>query len=368
MPDPFWRLSRSLFALILLWLVGFVSPAQAQCGVLGPCSGSTGSGSGTPANPTATAGPAAVNGAASTYMRSDAAPAVQKATGAQFGIVEGDGSTVTLTGGVISVTNPAPSAANPTATAGPAVNNGSAATFMRSDASPIIQKATNAQFGLAECDGQTLTCAAGVASATAPDRTASGPTIAATDMGGQVNASGGTVTIPATSSTIFASGMQSIIVNTSGGGPLTVATTPTINNCPSTLSTAFFLTSNGTSLDCILVGNVTLNATGQILTGGFHPTAFSIGTISSGTSTVDCGNGPIQTLTDGGAFTLAMSANDGNCTVRVTNNGSAGAITFSGFSEGSNTGDALTTTNTSKFDIVLTRIGGNPHYLVSALQ
>jgi hypothetical protein len=88
--------------LLSILALAFASIAQAQVSI-----GPQASGSGTPANPTATAGPAAVNGSASTYMRSDAAPAVQKATGAQFGIVEGDGSTVTLTGGVISVTTPA---------------------------------------------------------------------------------------------------------------------------------------------------------------------------------------------------------------------------------------------------------------------
>jgi hypothetical protein len=54
------------------------------------------------ANPTATAGDVAVNGSASTYMRSDAAPPVQKASASQFGIVEVDGTTITATGGVIS--------------------------------------------------------------------------------------------------------------------------------------------------------------------------------------------------------------------------------------------------------------------------
>jgi hypothetical protein len=54
------------------------------------------------ANPTATAGPNATNGIATTYMRSDAAPAVQKASGSQFGIVEVDGTSVTQSGGVIS--------------------------------------------------------------------------------------------------------------------------------------------------------------------------------------------------------------------------------------------------------------------------
>jgi hypothetical protein len=46
------------------------------------------------ANPTATAGPSAVNGSAVTAMRSDAAPAVQKGTNSQFGLVEGDGTTI----------------------------------------------------------------------------------------------------------------------------------------------------------------------------------------------------------------------------------------------------------------------------------
>jgi hypothetical protein len=54
------------------------------------------------ADPTATASDTAVNGTATTYMRSDAAPAVQKASSSQFGIVKVDGSTITASGGVIS--------------------------------------------------------------------------------------------------------------------------------------------------------------------------------------------------------------------------------------------------------------------------
>lgn len=55
------------------------------------------------ANPSATAGPTAVNGTAATFMTSDSAPAVQKATSGQFGIVE-CGSGTTCTSGVISTT------------------------------------------------------------------------------------------------------------------------------------------------------------------------------------------------------------------------------------------------------------------------
>lgn len=70
------------------------------------------------ANPSATASDTAVNGAASTFMRSDAAPAVQKGSNAQFGLAEGDGASIDLTAGVVSrraltgdVTAPAGSAA-----------------------------------------------------------------------------------------------------------------------------------------------------------------------------------------------------------------------------------------------------------------
>lgn len=66
-----------------------------------------------PANPTATAGPTAVNGSAATYMRSDAAPAVRLASAAQSGLMpqwsgttttffRGDGSFQTLNPAALS--------------------------------------------------------------------------------------------------------------------------------------------------------------------------------------------------------------------------------------------------------------------------
>lgn len=62
------------------------------------------SGSVSGANPTATAGPAAVNGSASTFMRSDAAPPVQLGSASQAGIVQVDGTSILASGGVISAT------------------------------------------------------------------------------------------------------------------------------------------------------------------------------------------------------------------------------------------------------------------------
>lgn len=55
------------------------------------------------ANPTATGGDVAVNGTAKTFMRSDAVPAIQKTSASQFGLVKVDGTTITATGGVASV-------------------------------------------------------------------------------------------------------------------------------------------------------------------------------------------------------------------------------------------------------------------------
>lgn len=125
-----------------------------------------------PANPTATAGPTAVNGSANTYMRSDAAPAIQKASASVFGIVEVDGTTITASGGRITAV--VPTSGNPTATAGPTAVNGTSNQWMRADAAPAIQLATAAQKGLVQVDGTTITATAGVISATG----SGGPTAA----------------------------------------------------------------------------------------------------------------------------------------------------------------------------------------------
>lgn len=101
--------------------------------------GSLGSSGVNPANPTATAGPTAVNGSAATFMRSDAAPAVQKGSAAQFGIVEVDGSTITAAGGVISAVGAAATSIQPGTTTivgatAPCFIANSATTVMACDA------------------------------------------------------------------------------------------------------------------------------------------------------------------------------------------------------------------------------------------
>jgi hypothetical protein len=106
----------------------------------------------------------------------------------------------------------------------------------------------------------------------------------------------------------------------------------------------------------------------QMLSGGANVTANNIGTVSSGTTTLDCGKSPLQYMTNNGAFTLAAPSNDGSCIINVTNGASAGAITFSGWTVGSNTGDTYATTNTNVYSLFVRRINGKASYQWSALQ
>lgn len=111
-----------------------------------------------------------------------------------------------------------------------------------------------------------------------------------------------------------------------------------------------------------------LNIADQTLSGGANVTSANLGTKSSGTLTIDCGTCPLQYVTNGGAFTLAAPSNDGSCLLLITNNASAGTITFSGFTVSASTGDLYTTTNASKFIFSIIRINGTSTYVIKALQ
>lgn len=129
------------------------------------------------------------------------------------------------------------------------------------------------------------------------------------------------------------------------------------------------VSASGTTVSVATAGNVaTLNTADQTLSGGVNVTSNNLGTISTGTTTVDCGQSPLQYFSNNGAFTLAAPAADGSCILLDTNAASAGVISFSGFTVSANTGDALTTTNTNKFFITIARINGVSSYLIKALQ
>lgn len=106
--------------------------------------------------------------------------------------------------------------------------------------------------------------------------------------------------------------------------------------------------------------------TGDNLTAGFTTTPYDAGTQSSGSWQPDALNGNIQTATNGGAHTLTPPANSCSICVKYTNNGSAGAITTSGFTI--TTGDTYVTTDTYKFLFYLTNAGGDSHLHIVALQ
>jgi hypothetical protein len=107
----------------------------------------------------------------------------------------------------------------------------------------------------------------------------------------------------------------------------------------------------------------------QPLSGGANVTSYSLGAGSGGgTVTLDCGKAPLQYIANNGNFTFAAPSNDGSCMVLITNGGAAGTVSFSGFTTNANTGEPLTTTNTSKFIITIVRINSVSTWLSKALQ
>jgi hypothetical protein len=108
-----------------------------------------------------------------------------------------------------------------------------------------------------------------------------------------------------------------------------------------------------------------LTTADQVLAGG---ATLTVTALTTGGITVDCGQGPGQYIANTAAFTITAPVNDGECILQIENGSGAGAVTFSGFSEGANTGDALTTTSGNYFQISITRIHAKSHYLITALQ
>ena len=106
--------------------------------------------------------------------------------------------------------------------------------------------------------------------------------------------------------------------------------------------------------------------TDTTLTAGYAATPYNAGTKSSGTLTPDEANGNFQYYTNGGAHTLDPPTNNCTLIIQITNNGSAGAITTSGFTKV--TGTAPGTTNGDDFLAYITKINGFSHLAWQALQ
>ena len=170
------------------------------------------------ANPTATASDSAVNGTATTFMRSDAAPAIQKTSSSVFGLCKVDNTTITASGGVISSTGGA-IGANPTATAGPSAVNGSATTFLRSDGAPAVQIGSASQKGILQVDGSTIISTGGVISASGTPIGGALPPVIWSDFGNNFSSGANRATVGATMvpySAFSVTGVVAVISATSG--------------------------------------------------------------------------------------------------------------------------------------------------------
>jgi hypothetical protein len=162
----------------------------------------------------------------------------------------------------------------------------------------------------------------------APDRTSTiSATILSTDMAGQVNFNGSslTVTIPAISSTVFAAGLTATVCNYAAS-TLTISSTPAINGyTPSTIpavsggiASCLALTSNGVSLDAIPTsggggggsGTVNSGTVGQIAVYAGSGTAVSGQTVASGVVLKGQGAAvPVASaITDNGSITSIAEA------------------------------------------------------------
>ncbi len=218
-----------------------------------------------------------------------------------------------------------------------------------SQTSPGVSTSLYSQFSICQTDATTTLSFQGVNGQAAPNVVfdIGGVLFPFPDTGaGQLNGTNtwtGSNTF--TGSTVF-SGSASFI----GGFNAPLCTGSTIGLAPT-----------GGSGSTFLRGDCTWHAAG-------FSTSVSLGTYSSGSHTILCDTGSQQYFTNGGSSTIVAPAADSNCLVMMTNNVSAGTITFSGFSVGSDTGAMLDTTDGHSFTLSIYRINGISGYRIAASQ
>ena len=108
-----------------------------------------------------------------------------------------------------------------------------------------------------------------------------------------------------------------------------------------------------------------LGVTDQVLSGGVIATLYQYAT---GNITVDFGLNPIQYVYNNGAFTITAPVNSGSCILTVINQAGAGVPTFTGWTVGSNVGDAIDTVSGHKFSLMMWAVAGIASYTIKALQ
>lgn len=286
------------------------------------------------ANPTGTAADTAVNGVATTFMRSDAAPAVQKASSSLFGIVKVDGSTITATGGVIS----APGGGSGT------VTSVAAGCGISTGGSPITTTGTvSANAAINAQSGTTYT-------------------VLSADCGQLVsftNASAVAVTLPQATGS-FTTGFYSTFINLGAGLVTITPTTSTIDGLAS-LTLAQFQ-----SVDVVSNGTNYITARGRVPNGLFTTTGALKGNGSGTVSQAACAdlsNGTTLCSTTPGTGVATAAAATLSAAGGLTSTIAAGTSALGTGAIGSAAcATAVTTaaTNTATTDVVSWGFNGDP--------
>lgn len=92
------------------------------------------------------------------------------------------------------------------------------------------------------------------------------------------------------------------------------------------------------------------------------------GTQTGGTIVIDPNDGAVQKIVNNGAFEILPADSTGRCILHITNGASAGAVTFSGWTQ-EYTGDSLNTTVGNKFAVEMNFFDADgADYLIRARQ
>lgn len=106
----------------------------------------------------------------------------------------------------------------------------------------------------------------------------------------------------------------------------------------------------------------------QSLTGGYTTTAVDDGTKTAGTYIPSPVGGNMKRCVNGGPFTLAapIISGDYSLVIQMTNNASAGIVSFSGFTKV--VGSSMTTTSGNDYMLYITKVNGFTLLSIEALQ
>ena len=153
-----------------------------------------------------------------------------------------------------------------------------------------------------------------------------------------------------------------------GGTGTTAVGGTLLDNITGFATTGFLQRTASNTWVIVPTANLLQTNTTATITVGYNVTPYNGGNVGTGTFTPAAANGNMQYYSNTGAHTIAAPAADGAIDILITNSSTAGAITFSGFTVGVNTGSALTTSNGNKFIISIRRINAISTYSVYALQ